>query len=101
MGGRSAGSPAACSTTAAATSPRAVATSERGRGLGRALLLHAPTDLQQAGAPELTLDVVAQNETALALYRSVDLEIEREWRFYPTFRRGQNGELARGPTSEI
>jgi ribosomal protein S18 acetylase RimI-like enzyme len=60
----------------------AVATGERGRGLGRALLLHAFSDLQSAGARGLTLAVVAENETALGLYRSVDLEVEREWRLY-------------------
>ena len=60
----------------------AVATTERGRGLGRALLLHAFADLQQAGARGLGLDVEAQNASALGLYRSVGLEVEREWRTY-------------------
>lgn len=62
----------------------AVAKTERGRGLGRALLLHVFTDLQRAGASGLGLDVVAHNETALGLYRSVGMEIEREWRTYGT-----------------
>ncbi|HEY6886358.1 MAG TPA: GNAT family N-acetyltransferase [Solirubrobacter sp.] len=62
----------------------AVATSERGRGLGRALLLHAFTDLQSAGARGLVLGVEAENATALGLYRSVGLEVEREWRIYAT-----------------
>jgi ribosomal protein S18 acetylase RimI-like enzyme len=62
----------------------AVARSERGRGLGRALLLHAFADLQRAGAHGLGLDVVAHNESALGLYRAVGLEIEREWRVYAT-----------------
>jgi ribosomal protein S18 acetylase RimI-like enzyme len=62
----------------------AVATGERGRGLGRALLLHAFADLQSAGARGLALGVEAENETALGLYRSVDLEVEREWRIYTT-----------------
>jgi ribosomal protein S18 acetylase RimI-like enzyme len=62
----------------------AVATSDRRRGLGRALLLHALADLQLAGARGLTLGVEAHNETALGLYRSLDLDIEREWRFYRT-----------------
>lgn len=62
----------------------AVATTERGRGLGRALLLHAFTDLQLAGARGLALGVEAHNETALGLYRSVGMEIEREWRIYAT-----------------
>lgn len=68
----------------------AVATSERGRGLGRALLLHAFTDLQRAGADGLALDVEAHNETALGLYRSVGMQIEREWRTY-----------ARGPADAV
>ena len=62
----------------------AVATSERGRGLGRALLLHAFADLQLAGACGLALGVEAENEAALGLYRSVGLEVEREWRVYAT-----------------
>jgi ribosomal protein S18 acetylase RimI-like enzyme len=62
----------------------AVATNERGRGIGRALLLHAFSDLQLAGALDLTLGVEAHNETALGLYRSVGLEVEREWRIYAT-----------------
>jgi ribosomal protein S18 acetylase RimI-like enzyme len=62
----------------------AVATTERGRGVGRALLLHAFSDLQLAGARGLVLGVEAENETALGLYRSVGLEIEREWRIYAT-----------------
>jgi mycothiol synthase len=62
----------------------AVAMNERGRGLGRALLLHAFRDLQLAGALDLTLGVEAHNETALGLYRSVGLEVEREWRIYAT-----------------
>jgi ribosomal protein S18 acetylase RimI-like enzyme len=60
----------------------AVATSERHRGLGRALLLHVFADLQLAGGRDLTLGVEAENEAALGLYRSVGLEIEREWRIY-------------------
>jgi GNAT superfamily N-acetyltransferase len=60
----------------------AVAESDRGRGLGRALLLHAFSDLGSTGARGLALDVQAENESALALYRSVGLEIEREWRIH-------------------
>ena len=60
----------------------AVATTERGRGLGRALLLHAFADLQHAGARDLTLGVEAANEGALGLYRAVGMEVEREWRTY-------------------
>jgi ribosomal protein S18 acetylase RimI-like enzyme len=62
----------------------AVAASERGRGLGRALLLQAFADLQRAGARGLALGVEAENEAALGLYRSVGLEVEREWRIYAT-----------------
>jgi ribosomal protein S18 acetylase RimI-like enzyme len=62
----------------------AVATGERGRGLGRALLLCAFADLRSAGARGLALDVEAENQTALGLYRSVGLEVEREWRIYTT-----------------
>jgi ribosomal protein S18 acetylase RimI-like enzyme len=60
----------------------AVAVSERGRGLGRALLLHAFSDLESAGARDVTLGVEAENENALNLYRAVGMEIEREWRIY-------------------
>jgi ribosomal protein S18 acetylase RimI-like enzyme len=60
----------------------AVATADRRGGLGRALLLHGLADLQLAGARGLTLGVEAENQTALGLYRSVDLEVEHEWRIY-------------------
>lgn len=60
----------------------AVAMDERHRGLGRALLLRAFRDLQQAGGRDLTLGVEAENEAALGLYRSVGLTVEREWRVY-------------------
>jgi ribosomal protein S18 acetylase RimI-like enzyme len=60
----------------------AVAISERRRGLGRALLLHALTDLQPAGGREPVLGVVAENDAALGLYRCVDLKVEREWGIY-------------------
>jgi ribosomal protein S18 acetylase RimI-like enzyme len=62
----------------------AVAGGERGRGIGRALLLHAFADLRRGGASDLTLGVEAHNESALGLYRSVGLEVEREWRIYAT-----------------
>jgi ribosomal protein S18 acetylase RimI-like enzyme len=62
----------------------AVATSERHRGLGRALLLHEFADLQRIGGRDLTLEVQAENVAALGLYRSVGLEVEREWRVYET-----------------
>jgi ribosomal protein S18 acetylase RimI-like enzyme len=60
----------------------AVAVGERHRGLGRALLLRAFTDLQQVGGRDLTLGVEAENEAALGLYRSVGMEVEHEWRIY-------------------
>jgi ribosomal protein S18 acetylase RimI-like enzyme len=62
----------------------AVAMSERHRGLGRALLLHAFADLQLAGGRDLTLDAQTENAAALGLYHSVGLEVEREWRIYAT-----------------
>lgn len=60
----------------------AVATGERGHGLGRALLLLALADLRDAGDGALALDAWAHNEAALGLYRSVGLQVEREWRLY-------------------
>jgi ribosomal protein S18 acetylase RimI-like enzyme len=60
----------------------AVATGERHRGLGRALLLHAFADLQLAGGRDLTLEAQAANAAALGLYRSVGLQVEREWQMY-------------------
>jgi ribosomal protein S18 acetylase RimI-like enzyme len=60
----------------------AVAQDERGNGIGRALLLHAYTELLAAGATSLGLDVQAHNDNALGLYRSVGLEITREWGIY-------------------
>jgi len=60
----------------------AVAQDERGRGLGRALLLHAYTDFLARGATSLGLDVQATNENALGLYRSIGLEIDKEWKVF-------------------
>jgi ribosomal protein S18 acetylase RimI-like enzyme len=60
----------------------AVARDERGHGIGRALLLHAYSDLLAAGGTSLGLDVQAQNDHTLDLYRSVGLDIKREWRIY-------------------
>jgi ribosomal protein S18 acetylase RimI-like enzyme len=62
----------------------AVAARERRLGLGRALLLLAFTDLQRAGAHGLGLSVEAENRSALGLYRSVELDVECEWRIYTT-----------------
>jgi ribosomal protein S18 acetylase RimI-like enzyme len=60
----------------------AVAQDERGRGLGRALLLEAMRRYIAAGASSLGLGVMAENRKALRLYQDVGLEIEREWQFY-------------------
>lgn len=60
----------------------AVSRDERGRGVGRALLLHAFADLDAAGARDLGLGVEAENEGALKLYRSVGLTVQQEWRHY-------------------
>jgi ribosomal protein S18 acetylase RimI-like enzyme len=63
----------------------ATARDERRHGLGRALLLQALATLVAAGASQLGLSVLAQNRGALGLYRSVGLEIDREWmQFTPT-----------------
>ena len=60
----------------------AVARSERGRGLGHALLLHSLAELRERGATSLTLGVQGENDSATGLYRSVGFEVEREWRVY-------------------
>lgn len=60
----------------------AVATDERGAGLGRALLLHSFADLLAAGATGLGLAVQAANSNAIGLYRSLGLEVEKEWQVY-------------------
>lgn len=57
----------------------ATARDERGRGLGRAMLLEALRRRRAAGATGLGLSVQAENETALSLYRGIGLEIDREW----------------------
>ena len=60
----------------------AVARAERGRGLGRALLLHSLADLVSHGATSLALGVEAANEHALGLYRDVGFGVTREFRVY-------------------
>ena len=60
----------------------AVARSDRGLGIGRALLVHSLRDLLDEGATSLNLGVEAANEHALGLYRSVGFEVVREWRLY-------------------
>jgi ribosomal protein S18 acetylase RimI-like enzyme len=60
----------------------AVARPARGRGLGRALLLHSLADLVAHGATTLALGVEAANEHALGLYRDVGFGVTREFRVY-------------------
>jgi ribosomal protein S18 acetylase RimI-like enzyme len=57
-----------------------VAPEERGRGLGRALLVEAGRRLAAVhGVATVGLSVVARNAGALGLYRSVGFEVTREW----------------------
>jgi ribosomal protein S18 acetylase RimI-like enzyme len=60
----------------------AVARSARGLGLGRALLLHSLAELCSRGVTSLATGVQAENENAIALYRDVGFEVDREWRVY-------------------
>jgi ribosomal protein S18 acetylase RimI-like enzyme len=60
----------------------AVARSARGRGLGRALLLHSLADLRSRGATSLALGVQADNERAIGLYLDIGFEVARAWRVY-------------------
>jgi ribosomal protein S18 acetylase RimI-like enzyme len=60
----------------------AVARSARGRGLGRALLLHSLAELRARGATSLALGVQAENESAIGLYRDIGFKVTREWRVY-------------------
>jgi ribosomal protein S18 acetylase RimI-like enzyme len=57
----------------------AVAKSERGRGLGRALLLESFRRRVTAGATLLGLSVQGNNRDAIGLYLDVGLTIDREW----------------------
>lgn len=57
----------------------AVAPTARGLGLGRALLLEACHRLARTDAHVIGLSVEAANANALGLYRSVGMEITREW----------------------
>ena len=62
----------------------AVARSERGQGLGRALLLEGLRRRVEGGATLLGLSVQAQNRAAIGLYLGVGLTVDREWqRFTP------------------
>ncbi len=56
-----------------------VAHSARGVGLGRATLLEACHRLSGTGVGIIGLGVEAENANALGLYRSVGLDIAREW----------------------
>jgi mycothiol synthase len=60
----------------------ATARDERGKGLGRALLLDALTRRRNAGATALGLSVQGANRGALKLYLGVGLQIAREWMEY-------------------
>jgi ribosomal protein S18 acetylase RimI-like enzyme len=60
----------------------AVARSERGRGVGRRLLLDGFGRLAAMGADKLGLSVIAGNRTALQLYLGVGLVIDREWQTF-------------------
>jgi ribosomal protein S18 acetylase RimI-like enzyme len=60
----------------------ATAKDERGRGLGRAMLLEAMRRRVAAGATSLGLSVQAANRAALSLYLDVGLRVEREFRTY-------------------
>lgn len=57
----------------------AVGRPDRGVGLGRALLVEALYRLATRNVGRLGLSVEAANDTALGLYRSVGLEVSREW----------------------
>jgi ribosomal protein S18 acetylase RimI-like enzyme len=60
----------------------ATAKDERGRGLGRAMLLEALRRRVAAGATSLGLSVQAANRGALRMYLEAGLEIDREFRTY-------------------
>lgn len=60
----------------------ATAKDERGRGLGRAMLLEALRRRVAAGATSLGLSVQAANRGALRLYLDVGLRVDREFRTY-------------------
>ncbi len=60
----------------------AVARSERGRGLGRALLLESYRRRVASGATQLGLSVVATNRDALRLYLGIGLIVDREWQTF-------------------
>jgi GNAT superfamily N-acetyltransferase len=51
-----------------------VTPAHRGRGLGTALIMAALTGFQQVGLPRAFLEVTAQNERAVQLYRRIGLK---------------------------
>jgi ribosomal protein S18 acetylase RimI-like enzyme len=57
----------------------AVGRADRGLGLGRLLLVEACHRLAASGVDTIGLGVEAGNTHALGLYRSVGLEVSREW----------------------
>ena len=54
-----------------------VAPSRRGRGYGERLLAAAEEWMRQSGCPSAALDVTADNETAVALYRRSGYRLKR------------------------
>ena len=56
-----------------------VARSARGLGLGRAVLLEACHRLGRKQPSVIGLGVEAENANALGLYRSVGMDVAREW----------------------
>jgi ribosomal protein S18 acetylase RimI-like enzyme len=60
----------------------ATAKDERGRGLGRAMLLDALARRRAGGATALGLSVQTENRAALRMYVAAGLEIDREWMEY-------------------
>jgi ribosomal protein S18 acetylase RimI-like enzyme len=60
----------------------ATAKDERGRGIGRAMLLEALRRRVAAGATSLGLSVQAANRAALQMYLAAGLKIDREFRTY-------------------
>lgn len=60
----------------------AVAETERGRGLGRALLRESLDRYVRGGAKQLGLSVQAGNRGALRMYLDAGLQVDREWMRY-------------------
>ncbi|MDT4904895.1 MAG: mycothiol synthase [Pseudonocardiales bacterium] len=60
----------------------AVAVPERGKGLGKALLLESLHRRRAAGASALGLGVEVENRSALQMYLGVGLTVDREWMTY-------------------